>query len=98
MVHGTLDGNTIRGASIKALTSFGLDVGQKAPAFSARDQSGREQTLDTLKGAKGTVLLFYRSADWGPYRKGRLNQVQSGTPRFEKRDLSQSGITDNSET
>src|ERR1700737_2800418 len=42
-VHGTLDGNTIRGASIKALTSFGLDVGQKAPAFSARAPFGREQ-------------------------------------------------------
>jgi len=63
-VHGTLDGTTIRDASIKALTSFGLDVGQKAPAFSARDQFGREQTLQTLKGSKGTVLLFFRSADW----------------------------------
>ena len=63
-VRGALDGNTIRGASIKPLTSFGLDVGQKAPAFSARDQFGREQTLDTLKGSKGTVLLFYRYADW----------------------------------
>ena len=63
-VHGTLEGNTIRGASIKALTSFGLDVGQKAPAFSARDQFGRVQTLDSLKGTNGTVLLFFRSADW----------------------------------
>ena len=34
-VRGTLDGTTIRGASAKVLTSFGLDVGQKAPGFSA---------------------------------------------------------------
>jgi peroxiredoxin len=45
-------------------TSIGLDVGQKAPSFSARDQFGREESLETLKGPKGTVLLFFRSADW----------------------------------
>jgi peroxiredoxin len=39
-------------------------VGRKAPAFTARDQFGQEQSLDTLKGPNGTVLLFFRSADW----------------------------------
>ena len=97
MVHGTLDGNTIRGASIKALTSFGLDVGQKAPAFSARDQFGREQTLETLKGSKGTVLLFYRSADWCPYCKGQLIQLQSAKARFEEQGLKLAGISYDSE-
>ena len=63
-VHGTLEGNTIHGAQVEKLTSIGLSVGQKAPAFSARDQLGREQTLASLKGPKGTVLLFFRSADW----------------------------------
>lgn len=62
-VRGTLDGDTIRMASIE-LMSIGLAAGQKAPAFSARDQFGRVQTLDTLKGSHGTVLLFFRSADW----------------------------------
>src|ERR1700730_8992832 len=63
-VSGTLDGNVLHATSLKMFTSIGLAVGQKAPAFSARDQFGRDQTLDTLKGSKGTVLLFYRSADW----------------------------------
>ena len=62
-IRGTLDGDTIQWASIE-LMSIGLAVGQKAPAFSVRDQFGRTQTLDTLKGASGTVLLFFRSADW----------------------------------
>ena len=62
-VKGTLDNETIHVASIE-LMSIGLAVGQKAPEFSIRDQFGREQTLDSLKGAKGTVLLFFRSADW----------------------------------
>jgi len=96
-VHGTLDGDTIRGASVKALTSFGLEVGQKAPAFSARDQFGQMQTLETLRGAKGTVLLFYRSADWCPYCKGQLIQLQSAKARFEKQGLKLAGISYDSE-
>jgi hypothetical protein len=63
-VTGTLEGNTVHVTSLKMHTSIGLAIGQKAPAFSARDQFGRQQTLETLKGPKGTVLLFFRSADW----------------------------------
>ena len=63
-VHGALEANTIHVASLELLTSIGLAVGQKAPAFSARDQFGREQTLESLKAPRGTVLLFFRSSDW----------------------------------
>ena len=62
-VHGTLDEDTIQVASTE-LMSIGLAVGQKAPNFSARDEFGHGQTLETLKGPNGTVLLFFRSADW----------------------------------
>jgi len=62
-VRGVLDEDTIHIASIEPM-SIGLAVGQKAPAFSIRDQFGHVQTLDTLKGSNGTVLLFFRSADW----------------------------------
>jgi hypothetical protein len=62
-VRGTLDGDSIQVASVEAMT-IGLAVGQKAPAFSMHDQFGRVQTLETLKGTNGTVLLFFRSADW----------------------------------
>lgn len=44
--------------------SPGPAAGQPVPAFTARDQHGRPQTLDSLKGPKGLVLVFYRSADW----------------------------------
>jgi cytochrome oxidase Cu insertion factor (SCO1/SenC/PrrC family) len=62
-LRGTLDEDTIHVASTE-LMSIGLAVGQKAPPFSLRDQTGKVQTLDTLKGTNGTVLLFFRSADW----------------------------------
>lgn len=62
-VRGKLEGNTIRVVSVAPM-SIGLAVGRKAPALSAPDQFGHTQTLDSLKGRSGTVLLFFRSADW----------------------------------
>jgi hypothetical protein len=62
-VRGTLEEDTIQMASIEPM-SIGLAVGQKAPNFSARDEFGHVQTLESLKGPNGTVLLFFRSADW----------------------------------
>jgi hypothetical protein len=44
--------------------AIGLEAGQKAPAFASGDQFGHEQSNGTLKGVNGTVLLFFRSADW----------------------------------
>lgn len=62
-VRGTLAGEAIQLVSIESM-SMGLSVGQKAPVFFLRDQFGNTQTLDSLKGSNGTVLLFFRSADW----------------------------------
>ena len=42
----------------------GLRVGQHAPTFTARDQFGHPASNDTLRGTNGTILLFFRSADW----------------------------------
>jgi hypothetical protein len=44
--------------------SIGLKVGSTAPAFTLRDQFDRTQSNETLKGSDGTILLFFRSADW----------------------------------
>jgi hypothetical protein len=63
-VRGTLEADTIRVSSLEPFRSIGLAVGQRAPTISARDQFGRQQTLASLRGPKGTVLLFFRSADW----------------------------------
>ncbi len=42
----------------------GTNVGQHVPAFSAPDQEGRNQTLKSIMGPKGAMLVFFRSADW----------------------------------
>ena len=62
-VRGTLEEDTIEVTSAEPM-AIGLAVGQKAPNFSARDEFGHVQTLESLKGPNGTVLLFFRSADW----------------------------------
>ena len=51
-------------SSHAAAPAVGLEIGQQAPAFTLPDQFGHVQSNETLKGSKGTVLLFFRSADW----------------------------------
>ena len=57
-------GQERRPASNAVAPAVGLDIGQRAPAFALPDQFGREQSNETLKGSQGTVILFFRSADW----------------------------------
>jgi len=92
-VQGALQGNAIHVASLQMFAEVGLRAGQKAPDFSARDQFGKTQTLDSLKGSKGTVLLFYRSADWCPYCKGQLIQLQAAKKRFEEQGIKLAGVS-----
>ena len=42
----------------------GPEIGAAIPKFEAPDQNGRLQTLQSVAGPKGTILVFYRSADW----------------------------------
>src|SRR5215469_3627677 len=51
-------------SSHAALPALGLEVGRQAPAFSSTDQFGEKQSNASMKGNNGTVLLFFRSADW----------------------------------
>jgi hypothetical protein len=43
---------------------YGPAVGSKLPGFELKDQDGKTQTLASLFGPKGAVILFFRSADW----------------------------------
>ena len=44
--------------------SLGPQVGERVPNFELPDQNGRLQTLDSIMGPNGAMLLFHRSADW----------------------------------
>ena len=43
---------------------FGPQVGDVVPAFSLRDQTGQTQTLESIMGPNGAMLVFNRSASW----------------------------------
>ena len=43
---------------------LGPQVGERAPDFSLPDQTGVVRTLRSVMGAKGTMLVLFRSADW----------------------------------
>ena len=42
----------------------GPGVGSVVPSFEAPDQNGHVQTLESVGGPKGALVVFYRSADW----------------------------------
>ena len=46
------------------VTKLGPQVGQVVPALRLEDHLGRTATLDSVAGPKGTMLVFFRSADW----------------------------------
>jgi peroxiredoxin len=73
-----------------AVTAFADDlgppVGTKAPDIGTRlDQTGKPRTLADLMSKNGVVLLFFRSADWCPYCKAQLIDVNGGVAEIEKR-------------
>ena len=43
---------------------IGPQVGARVPDFSLVDQTGATRTLRSLAGKSGTMLVFFRSADW----------------------------------
>ena len=45
-------------------SKIGPQAGSVVPAFSGVDQFGRIHTLESSLGAKGAMLVFFRSADW----------------------------------
>jgi peroxiredoxin len=66
---------------------LGPQVGTRVPDFSLLDQKGQSRTLSSLLGPKGLMLVFYRSADWCPYCKTQLAELQTRTA-----DLAKNGI------
>jgi hypothetical protein len=57
-------GMTLVGQATVDVTRLGPQVGDIVPAFSLVDQDGRTRNLQSAMGAKGAMLVFFRSADW----------------------------------
>jgi peroxiredoxin len=79
------------------LTPSGIAVGQQIPSLAANDQSGHPQTFESLRGPKGLLILFSRSADWCPYCKMHLLQLQEAKADFEAKGIHVASLTYDSE-
>ena len=71
----------------------GPAIGSRIPSFAALDQAGKRQTFDSLKGSKGLVLVFTRSADWCPYCKTQMADLNRRLDDFRKQGLNVATIT-----
>ena len=51
-------------SSAQVAVKTGPEVGAKIPSFELPDQQGTLRNFENLRGPKGLVLAFLRSADW----------------------------------
>lgn len=64
VLAGALASLELKAAQEAAPEKSGLPVGQKAPAFTLKDQNDTEVSLESLLKQGPVALVFYRSADW----------------------------------
>jgi peroxiredoxin len=62
-------------AQLPAGTELGPKIGAKAPDISVVDTSGKSHGLKSVAGAKGATIVFVRSADWCPFCKLQLTNL-----------------------
>jgi peroxiredoxin len=75
------------------VAKLGPQVGVRVPDFSLKDQHGKTWTLVSIMGPKGAMILFYRSADWCPYCKTQLLDLQDHVKELQARGLGVAAIS-----
>lgn len=75
------------------VSKLGAQVGERVPDFSAVDQLGRQQTLKSLMGPKGLMLVFNRSAGWCPYCRTQLVELQGRYEELREQGLGLASFT-----
>lgn len=75
------------------VSKLGPQIGAAVPDFSLPDQHDKKWTLQSVMGPKGAMIVFYRSADWCPYCKTQLLELQEQYDRLRKDGLGLVGIS-----
>ncbi len=63
-----------------------VEVGQRAPDFTLRDQNGQKVTLSSFRGRQNVLLVFYPFA-FSRICTSELCQVRDDLPRYQNPDL-----------
>ena len=71
----------------------GPDIGARIPPFELADHQGNQQTFESLRGPRGLLLVFRRSADWCIYCKDQLVQLERQRENFEQEGIHVAAVT-----
>jgi len=63
--------------------NVGPTVGKKAPVLNVKDKNNVSVSIDDLMASKGLIILFFRSADWCPFCKRHLIELNEYTDKFK---------------
>jgi peroxiredoxin len=69
------------------VSALGPQVGERVPDFTLSDQNGTARTLASIMGRRGAMLVFIRSADWCPYCKTQLLELQGRVSELQEQGL-----------
>ena len=91
---GSLDGSQAAQRRQKLdVSKLGPQVGQRVPDFNLRDQSGALRNLQSIMGPRGAMLVFVRSADWCPFCRTQLVELQGRLEELRKTGIGVAGIS-----
>src|SRR5262245_36173375 len=68
---------------LRAADLPGLKVGDKAVEFSLKSSGGEDVALTALLAKSPVALVFVRSADWCPFCRRQLQDLQKDLPAIE---------------
>jgi peroxiredoxin len=75
------------------VSRLGPQAGQVVPDFRLQDAQGKVWTRDSMMGPKGAMLVFSRSADWCPFCKTQMIELQSRLGELKAQGLGLAVIT-----
>src|SRR5688572_17444501 len=75
------------------VSKLGPQVGQRVPDFTLPDQEGRARSLQSIMGPRGAMLVFVRSADWCPFCRTQLVELQGRAEELRKQGLGLAAIS-----
>jgi peroxiredoxin len=80
-------------SSLPDVQKLGPQVGSRVPEFTLVDQRGQSRTLASLMGPHGVMLVFFRSADWWPYCKTQLVELQGRLEELKRQGFGVAGLS-----
>jgi peroxiredoxin len=71
-----------------------VEVGRPIPSnFAARDAAGKVRNYASIRGKKGTVLVFFRSAKWCPFCQAQLKDLKKAQASLAARGYTLAAIS-----